>query len=154
MNFFDLTIPLSLPRTDWVLSLVEDLERHATTCVAGCLSQTVSGGALISWVDEAWKGRVIDSIATDERAIALGAVCPDPDACRNHVEQIAPFDVKLYEKHSRNFDELVRQAGEDFPRRFAIYQEHQRAYGEGTVARHGCHYRPVMPDRFNMSMNT
>ncbi|KAL1498898.1 hypothetical protein AB1Y20_013420 [Prymnesium parvum] len=62
-------------QADWVLSLVEDLERHATTCQAGCLSRTVSGGSVMAWVDESWKGRIIDALAADERSAKMA--CPD-----------------------------------------------------------------------------
>ena len=64
-------------QADWVLSLVEDLERHATTCTSNCHTKTVAGGTLISWVDEAWKGRVIDSVESDARTVAMTG-CPDP----------------------------------------------------------------------------
>ena len=64
-------------QADWVLSLVEDLERHATTCTSNCHTKTVAGGTLIAWVDEAWKGRVIDSVESDARTVAMTG-CPDP----------------------------------------------------------------------------
>ena len=67
-------------QADWTTALVEDLERHAVTCVAGCRTKVVSGGCLIAWTDEAWKGRVIDSVATDARSAALAPICPDLNA--------------------------------------------------------------------------
>ena len=64
-----------------LLSLVEDLERHSVTCQANCLSHSVAGGCLISFVDESWKGRVVDSVESDERSVRMN--CPDP-APRTH----------------------------------------------------------------------
>ena len=34
----------------------------------------------MAWQDELWKGRVIDSLAEDNRTDAMGALCPDQDA--------------------------------------------------------------------------
>ena len=65
-------------QADWLLRLVEDLERHSATCEAGCASKTVSGGSIMAWVDETWKGRVIDSIDIDVRSSTLA--CPEGDA--------------------------------------------------------------------------
>ena len=51
-------------QAEWLLSLVEDLERYATTCIgAACKGHVTSGGSLMAWTDELWKGRVIE--ATD-----------------------------------------------------------------------------------------
>lgn len=62
-------------QADWLLSLVEDLERHSTSCEQGCLSHTVSGGAVMAWVDETWKGRVIDAVSFNEVSASMS--CPD-----------------------------------------------------------------------------
>ena len=48
-------------QADWVLSLTESLARQPV----------VSGGAVIGWIDEYWKGRVIDSDETDARSSAM-----------------------------------------------------------------------------------
>ena len=65
----------------WLLPLVEDLERHAITCTEGCADpQVTSGGTVMAWVDEYWKGRVIDSLQADNRTAAMAALCPDNDA--------------------------------------------------------------------------
>ena len=62
-------------QADWVLSLTESLERYAVTCTAGCAARVVSGGAVLGWMDEYWKGRVIDSQETDIRSAVMS--CPD-----------------------------------------------------------------------------
>ena len=57
---------------------MEDLERWATTCVGvACKGQVTSGGSLMAWTDELWKGRVIDAVDSDERNAKLGPLCPD-----------------------------------------------------------------------------
>ena len=65
----------------WLMSLVEDIERHASACVTGCANESgrvVIGGSIMAWVDEMWKGRVIDAVEFDNRSEAMGAMCPDP----------------------------------------------------------------------------
>ena len=43
-------------QADWLLQLVEDLERHSTTCVGEqCKERLASGGSLMAWSDELWK---------------------------------------------------------------------------------------------------
>ena len=42
---------------------------------AACAPHAVaSGGSIIGWGDEAWKGRVIDSVKTDGRTEAMQAI--------------------------------------------------------------------------------
>ncbi|KAL3931856.1 MAG: hypothetical protein SGPRY_000950 [Prymnesium sp.] len=65
-------------QADWTMSLVESIELHATTCEVGCLGNTISGGTIMAWVDETWKGRVIDSLITDKRSDSMS--CPETDA--------------------------------------------------------------------------
>ena len=48
-------------QADWVLTLTESLARQPA----------VSGGAVIGWIDEYWKGRVIDSDEADARSSAM-----------------------------------------------------------------------------------
>jgi hypothetical protein len=64
-------------QAEWLMSLVEDVERNAVTCRSGCESQTVAGSSVMAWVDEWWKGRVIDAVDADERNGKLGSLCPD-----------------------------------------------------------------------------
>lgn len=64
-------------QAEWLMSLVEDVERNVVTCRSGCESQTVAGSSVMAWVDEWWKGRVIDAVDADERNGKLGSLCPD-----------------------------------------------------------------------------
>ncbi len=64
-------------QADWLATMVEDLERHATTCAAGCANRFISGGAIMSWVDEYWKGKAVTPVPTsDERIPTITRVCP------------------------------------------------------------------------------
>ena len=64
-------------QADWLITMVEDLERHATTCAAGCATRFISGGAIMSWVDEYWKGKAVTPVpTTDERVPTITRVCP------------------------------------------------------------------------------
>ena len=36
-------------QADWLATMVEDLERHSTTCAAGCATRFISGGAIMAW---------------------------------------------------------------------------------------------------------
>ena len=58
-------------QADWVLTLTESLARQPV----------VSGGAVLGWIDEYWKGRVIDSDEVDVRSSAMA--CPDAFADRH-----------------------------------------------------------------------
>ena len=65
-------------QAEWLLALVEDLEKYSTTCVgAQCKVPAASGGSLMAWVDEMWKGRVIDATGRDSRNELMDQVCPD-----------------------------------------------------------------------------
>ena len=73
-------------QANWLLSLVEDIERHSSACVVGCAppeARVMIGGAIIGWADELWKGRVIDAVEFDNRSDAIGHLCPDPWANRH-----------------------------------------------------------------------
>ena len=73
-------------QAEWLLSLIEDIERHAAACAVGCAPEygkVAIGGAVIGWADEWWKGRVIDAVEFDERTAAMGDACPDPWATKH-----------------------------------------------------------------------
>ena len=73
-------------QASWLLSLVEDIERHASACVVGCApeaARVTMGGAVIGWADEWWKGRVIDAVEFDNRSDAIAHLCPDPWATQH-----------------------------------------------------------------------
>ena len=44
-------------------------------------------------------------------------VCPDMEACREHVQRLAPWDYKLWSKYSGKFNEMVGEGGEAFKAR-------------------------------------
>ena len=86
-----------------------------------------------------------------KRGVTDEQVCPDLAACRRHVERIAPYDVQLYAESSLQFDQLVRDAGESFQRRLAIFRADEDGYRTEKQKMLGCRYWPVQPERYNRS---
>ena len=67
-------------QAEWLLSLTEDLERHSSACQHGCAPEAdrvCVGGSIMAWVDEWWKGRVIEATSFDTRTDTMGDLCPD-----------------------------------------------------------------------------
>lgn len=54
--------------------------------------------------------------------LADGAVCPDMDACRAHIERIAPWDMRLYNHVRQAFSARISAAGEPFRLRLANFR--------------------------------
>ena len=46
-------------QSEWVRSLALELDANAVSCTDGCLSRVVSGGMVMSWVDEWYKGSTL-----------------------------------------------------------------------------------------------
>ena len=70
-------------QAEWLLSLTEDLERHSSACQYGCAPEAdrvCVGGSIMAWVDEWWKGRVIEATSFDTRTDTMGDLCPDLEA--------------------------------------------------------------------------
>ena len=66
-----------IAQADWTTSMIEDLEKHATTCASGCGTRFVTGGSIMAWVDEYWKGKAVTAVpTTDERIPIIEKVCP------------------------------------------------------------------------------
>ena len=89
-----------------------------------------------------------------KRGVTDEEVCPDLEACRRHVERIAPYDVQLHAESSARFDQLVMAAGEVFQRRLAAFRAEEavhRADPRPSTERLGCRYWPVQPEKHNRS---
>jgi hypothetical protein len=60
-------------------------------------------------------------------------VCPDMEACREHVQRLAPWDYKLWSKYSGKFNEMVGEGGEAFKARVEALEADSSASDEGWV---------------------
>ena len=86
-----------------------------------------------------------------KRGVADAEVCPDLDACRRHVERIAPYDVQLYAESTQRLDRLVHDAGESFQRRLALFRAEEAEHRAHRQQMLRCRYWPVQPSRYNRS---
>ena len=86
-----------------------------------------------------------------KRGVKIEEICPDLEACRQHIARIAPFDVQIYDESVKRFDALVHGAGESFQRRLALFRAEQRNFSSMKQKMLRCRYWPVRPDRYNRS---
>ena len=58
--------------------------------------------------------------------LSNAAICPDMAACRAHVHRIAPWDVRLYRRVRRQFEETVKGLEPPADERLTVYRRARR----------------------------
>mgnify|MGYP006101133667 CR=1 FL=1 len=57
------------------------------------------------------------------------SVCPDMEACRSAVREVAGRDHKMYERYHERFEKQLEALGPEFAKRVAAYKEVRPARG-------------------------